>query len=149
MSNYIKLKPDKTYGIPLSNGVLRIDVCSDINYPGIDIEFVANKESNEPFTRPRVLIEAPIDINTSKQENLRVLVWGDAKSEDYTDSIVFEDAQLSKTNGIEMVTLSFDDEIGHTEFKVSKSWLDKQNTNDNAQLYNLADENPEESNFVS
>lgn len=52
-------------------------------------------------------------------------------------------------NRPEMITLSFTDEIGYSEFKVSKSWLEKQETRDSEQLYHLASANPEESNFVS
>lgn len=100
MDNYIKLEENKTYGIPLANGVLRIDVCPDPLYPGIDIEFVPNDDTTNnstPITRPRVLIEAPIDESTNEQNNLRVLVWGRHDSEDYSDEIEFENEQMSKT----------------------------------------------------
>lgn len=95
MSNYIKLDPTKTYGIPIRNGVLRIDVSQDENYPGLDIEFVSDTEipKGEEFTRPRVVIEAPIR-EGGKQDNLRTLVWANPKSEDYSDDIDFTDEQM-------------------------------------------------------
>ena len=147
MKNYIELETNKIYGIPLANGVLRIDVCQDEDYPGIDIEFIPK---HEVFTtRPRVLIEAPIDKETQKQENVRVLVWGKAYSEDYSDEVVFENEQLNKTDGMEMETLSFTDEIGYTEFKVSRNWLMTQDRSDISKVYTLASENPEMSFFTS
>lgn len=41
---YIELKKEKIYGIPLTNGYLRIDVSQDPDYPGIDIEFINNED---------------------------------------------------------------------------------------------------------
>lgn len=95
MSNqFIPLEPNKIYGIPLHNGYLRIDVSCDPNYPGLDIEYIDNQESNGeqiPATRPRVLIEAPVDESTGKSNNVRALIWGDIKNEDYSDAIEFDD----------------------------------------------------------
>ena len=67
--DYVALKLGTTYGIPLANGVLRLDVSCDDDYPGLDIEFIPNEERNI-VTRPRVLIEAPIR-EDGTQENLR------------------------------------------------------------------------------
>lgn len=94
-NNYIELKPNKIYGIPLANGILRVDVSCDEDYPGLDIEFIPNNENIKPVTRPRVLIEAPINENGT-QDNLRALVWANEDSEDYSDEIIFSNKQLNK-----------------------------------------------------
>lgn len=94
-NNYIALDPTKTYGMPIRNGVLRIDISQDPDYPGIDIEFISNTEipDEEIFTRPHVLIEAPIG-EDGKQDNLRTLIWANPKSEDYSDDVEFTDEQM-------------------------------------------------------
>ncbi len=92
INSYISLDPTKTYGIPIANGVLKIDVSQDPMYPGIDIEF--DTESDNIITRPRVLIEAPIDAETKVQNNLRAVIWADENSEDYSDCINFTDNQM-------------------------------------------------------
>lgn len=85
--------PDTTFNrtsecmgeIKLETGKLVVDKALDPDYPGVDIEFIPNNESDDdPLTRPRVLIEQP------KGEKLRVLVWADPKSEDYSDNIEFD-----------------------------------------------------------
>ncbi len=147
MSNYIKLEANKTYGIPIANGVLRIDVCQDPDYPGVDIEFVPN--SDVLTTRARILIEAPIDSETEKQQNLRALIWGNAYSEDYSESVDFQNEQLNKREDMIMAKLSFTDDIGFTAFQVSQNWLNHQLLTDPKEIYNKAAEEPEISFFVS
>ena len=91
----IDLNPTATYRLPIKNGYLDIRASQDPDYPGLDIEYIDDKESNDdPHTRPRVLIECPKDTNT-----LRALVWGDADSEDYDTDVEFETAsdRLSET----------------------------------------------------
>ena len=86
----ITLDPKETYKLPIKDGYLDISVSQDPDYPGLDIEYVDNKDK-EAFekeimcTRPRVLIECPHDTNT-----LRALVWGNPDSEDYSTNIEFE-----------------------------------------------------------
>ena len=53
-------------------------------YPGIDVEFVANHDNGESLSRPRILFEYP------KDGELRVLIWEDKNDEDYTREIVFD-----------------------------------------------------------
>ena len=91
----ITLDPKETYKLPIKDGYLDIRASQDPDYPGLDIEYIDNKEPNDsPHTRPRVLIECPKDTNT-----LRALVWGDADSEDYDTDVEFETAsdRLSET----------------------------------------------------
>ncbi len=73
----------------LNDGSLRAELCTDPDYPGIDIEYIAHDDTGES-TRPRVLIEQPINPNTNNQDELRVLIWSDPKSEDYTNEVVFK-----------------------------------------------------------
>lgn len=96
VSTTIRLAPNKQYIYPIANGVLRIDGCTDMLYPGVDIDFIPYYEDETNGTRPRVLIEAPIDEETGEQENLRVLVWGDPDCEDYTTCVNFKNTQKSK-----------------------------------------------------
>lgn len=97
---YIKLDPTKMYAMPIRNGFLDIRVSQDPDYPGLDIEYISDKESELPreeiMTRPRVLIENPNpDEEDIKNTDLRVLIWGRKDSEDYTDKIVFDDVDRS------------------------------------------------------
>lgn len=80
---YITLDPAKRYALKIKDGYLDIAVSQDPDYPGLDVEYISDKEK-ELQTRPRVLIECPKDPNT-----LRCLVWGDPKSEDYSESVDF------------------------------------------------------------
>ena len=92
----ITLDPSKIYKFPIKNGFLDIRASLDPDYPGLDIEYIDAKENVQALhTRPRVLIECPKD--TSK---LRALVWGDPKSEDYSDSVDFETAFPSRFSAL-------------------------------------------------
>lgn len=71
--------------VRVAGGYLAATASPDPNYPGIDIEFVANNDKGEYASRPRVLFEQPID-----SDEVRVLVWGNKNSEDYTDEINFK-----------------------------------------------------------
>ena len=81
----IVMESGKIYAVPLNNGYLDVMVSFDSDYPGLDIEYIADSEaeSDESSTRPRVLVEQP------EGEELRVLVWADRHMEDYSDEIEF------------------------------------------------------------
>lgn len=90
------LIPGPTYNMPIKNGHLDIFVSQDPNYPGIDIQYISDKEDELPddelHTRPRVLIE-------NNEGVLRAVAWADPSQEDYTDAIDFtcaEDISTSK-----------------------------------------------------
>lgn len=71
--------------VPVSGGVLVAETTKDPDYPGIDIEYIPDDESEIPLsTRPRILVERPID-----GEQLRTLIWSDPAKEDYTEEITF------------------------------------------------------------
>lgn len=48
--------------VKIEGGYLRADASQDPNYPGIDIEFVADKEADDCLSRPRILFEKPLDV---------------------------------------------------------------------------------------
>ena len=52
---------------------------------------------------------------------------------------------MSNMENNNLVTLSFTDEIGYTEFKVDKTWLESLNIKDPETIYHKACENPDES----
>lgn len=74
------------YIMPIKKGKLSIVVIPDTDYPGLDIEYISDKDASLPentvFTKPRVLIE-------NNENVLRALVWGDRDNEDYTDAVDF------------------------------------------------------------
>lgn len=76
MNNEIKVRTKGGYLWAMESG--------DIDYPGIDIEFIADNDNEENLSRPRVLFEYPED------GKLRVLIWDDKDNEDYTREIVFD-----------------------------------------------------------
>lgn len=77
--------------IKLPKGYLTVDKSADPNYPGFDIEYMSKTETNNvSFTRPRVLVE-----HDRESDDLRVLVWADPASEDYSDDILFNHNDFS------------------------------------------------------
>lgn len=67
--------------VRVNGGVLIATVSPDPDYPGIDVEFVADTDNGETLSRPRVLMEFP------NGGRLRALIWDDPTSEDYTKEI--------------------------------------------------------------
>ena len=102
-------------------------------------------ESQYYVTKPRIVIEAPIDEETKIQENLRALLWAGAYTEDFTNKVVFTDRQLCKNK---RTKLSFTDDIGHTEFQVYTEWLEAHNSNDPATIFHLAAEDTDVSGLI-
>lgn len=68
------------------NGRLQTNTCGDDDYPGVDIEYIPDNESEYPdvLTRPRVRIEKPVD-----SEILAAMLWTDKNDEDYTHKHTF------------------------------------------------------------
>lgn len=90
MKNYIELEKEKIYGIRMSRGILRINVSKDNFFPGLDIEFISDEENQNKMSRPRILIEAPINEYNGDQEDLRALIWNNQDSEDYSEEIILK-----------------------------------------------------------
>ena len=67
--------------VKLNGGHLVATISTDPDYPGIDIEYVSDKDNGENLSRPRVLVEWPHD------DVLRALIWSNPSSEDYTEEI--------------------------------------------------------------
>ena len=63
--------------------IIRATVSTDPDYPGIDVEYIADYEHPLAMSRPRILMEKP------KGEEIRVLAWEDKNKEDYTSEINF------------------------------------------------------------
>lgn len=63
--------------VPMLDGKLIADVSTDPDYPGIDVEFVSDKDNGTDLSRPRVLIEQ------APEEGVRVLIWNNPKSENF------------------------------------------------------------------
>jgi hypothetical protein len=72
---------NNTLIVKVKGGHLVATISQDPNYPGIDVEYVAENDKGENLSRPRVLVEWP-HCNT-----LRALIWNDLNSEDYTEEI--------------------------------------------------------------
>lgn len=68
--------------VPVKGGKLIATPNNDPNYPGIDIEFVPDKEKDW-LSNPRVTVEYPND------DQLQAIVWEDREKEDSTDTIYF------------------------------------------------------------
>ncbi len=68
----------------ISKGYFRTNVSPDLEYPGIDVEFVAEDDYGQTMSRPRIIFEYPND------GELRVLIWTDCDKEDYTEEIFFK-----------------------------------------------------------
>ena len=84
----LELDPKIIYKLPLEGGYLDIRVAGDEDYPGLDIEFIADGDKGENPSRPRVIIEQPKVDNPEK--SVRALIWNDPQSEDYTEEIDFK-----------------------------------------------------------
>lgn len=81
--NFKEEKTNMEIKVKTKGGYLWATDCGDIDYPGIDVEFIANNEDENALSRPRILFEHPTD------GKLRVLIWDDKDNEDYTKEIVF------------------------------------------------------------
>lgn len=75
---------NKEIKVKTKGGYLWATNSGDIDYPGIDVEFIADKEDENALSNPRILFEYPTD------GKLRVLIWDDKNNEDYTREIVFD-----------------------------------------------------------
>lgn len=69
------------FSVDVPGGKLEVIKVMDPEYPGVDVCFVPDVESETALSTPRVLIERP------KDGHLRALVWDDPNNEDYTYNI--------------------------------------------------------------
>ena len=77
--------------VKVKGGVLRATPSMDPEYPGIDVEFIADNDNGENLSRPRILIERPVESG-----ELRALIWDDKNSEDYTKEVIFDESEASE-----------------------------------------------------
>ena len=73
-----------TLQIRLPNGYLVATISTDPNYPGIDIEYIDDNENEADLSRPRVLVEAPVE---GYGDIIRALIWNNPNNEDYEEDI--------------------------------------------------------------
>lgn len=76
--------------VKIKGGYLVATASCDPEYPGIDVEYVADNEDEKNLSRPRVLVEHP-EPEDNESFPLRVLIWNDPKSEDYSDEIILKE----------------------------------------------------------
>ena len=69
----------------IGDGTLYAKVINDDAYPGIDIEYIPDRENDEALSLPHVLVEWP------EGDRLRALVWNDPGSEDFTVEVPLSD----------------------------------------------------------
>lgn len=75
--------------VKIPGGHLVATKTTDPDYPGIDVEFVAEGYDGT-YTNPRVLVEY------SKEKDLRAFIWNNEKSEDYTEEIILKESNDAK-----------------------------------------------------
>ena len=68
--------------VKVNGGYFRADPSYDPDYPGIDVDFIAENKSEHALSYPRILFEYPVD------GELRALVWNNPNSEDYAEEIL-------------------------------------------------------------
>lgn len=66
-------------------GVFVISESPDPNYPGVDIEFIADGTPEEAVSNPRVYFKYSVEERT-----LQAYVWNDMSNEDYTHKVTFD-----------------------------------------------------------
>lgn len=76
----------QTIVVKIQGGHLVATESLNPEYPGIDVEFISDSDNGGYASRPRILFEKPVEYG-----ELRVLVWDDKNSEDYTEKIIFEE----------------------------------------------------------
>lgn len=83
----------KKFEVELTYGKLVVEECSYDEYKGVDIEFVPYNETDDDdvVCRPRVLVEQYPDT-----KDIRVAIWADPNSEDWTDDIDFDIERYKK-----------------------------------------------------
>ena len=67
--------------VKVKGGCLVATISLDPDYPGIDVEYISDRDMGENMSRPRVLVEWP------HEDVLRALIWNNPHSEDYTKEI--------------------------------------------------------------
>lgn len=81
--------------VPMLDGKLIADVSTDPDYPGIDVEFVSNKDNGTELSRPRVLVE-----EASEGGSIRALIWNNPKSEDFELEYMLDTTTKRKDIGV-------------------------------------------------
>lgn len=75
---------DKKIEIKTEKGYFDVVGFDDEEYPFVDVEFISDNDSGQNLSRPRILFEY------TESQGLRLLIWSDPNSEDYTEEFRFE-----------------------------------------------------------
>lgn len=82
--------------VPVKDGQLIATTSTDPNYPGIDIEFIPEKENINHMSNPRVLVEQTTDDTDTNY--IRAIVWNNPSQEDYSHNIkLYKQEHLTPT----------------------------------------------------
>ena len=82
----VKLQPGVQYYLPMPGGYLEVTASSDPDYPGVDIEFIADNVPDGERSKPRVIVGKPYDKENGKFAGLRYLAWTQSEQEDCIES---------------------------------------------------------------
>lgn len=85
--NKKEIDDTQTITVPVLGGEIRVTVCGDPDYPGVDVEYIADNDEGQNPSRPRVTMEMTMVDESSGL--LRALAWTDPGKEDYTEEISF------------------------------------------------------------
>jgi hypothetical protein len=117
---------NKEIKVKTKNGYLWATDSGDIDYPGIDVEFIADNEDENALSNPRILFEYPTD------GKLRVLIWDDKNNEDYTREIIFDiqEEDIMTREQIVMKALNVEKEdakkiVEHLIKQECEEWIDE------------------------
>lgn len=85
-----KLQPNESYEFEIPSGKLIITVDNNETSAGVSIEFKDNDEPSDiSTTRPRVVIEKPIENGNPKQ--LQAKIWHRPESKNHSLKVAFGD----------------------------------------------------------
>lgn len=72
-------------------GVFVISEAPDPNYPGVDIEFIADESQEDTVSNPRICFEY-----SAEDRTLQAYAWTDMSNEDFTHKITFDVTRTPK-----------------------------------------------------
>lgn len=84
----IEISKSNTIEMKVDGGYFKVCKTQDPNYPGISVEFVSDDDYGQNLSRPAILFEKPVD------GKLRVLIWDNPESEDYSEEIIFGNSYI-------------------------------------------------------
>ena len=68
----------------VEGGTIKASISPDVDYPGIDVEYIPDGSESGSYNNPRILMEKPFD-----QDQISGYVWNNPDSEDYSIKVSF------------------------------------------------------------